>query len=179
MPTLTLQVPDRETQTRANLDRWAELVDDPELARLPYRIETDRFGHLIMSPPPAPHHGNRQSEMAHLLRQHRPEGVVFTECPISTSNGVRVADVAWASRDAVARLSRAVCFTDAPEICVEVLSPRNSAAEMREKMTLYFEAGALEVWLCEESGAMRFHLENGPAAASTLCPDFPGAIPVL
>jgi hypothetical protein len=24
--------------------RWQELVDDPDLARLPYRIETDRLG---------------------------------------------------------------------------------------------------------------------------------------
>ena len=28
--------------------RWQELVDDPDLARLPYRIETDRFGRTIM-----------------------------------------------------------------------------------------------------------------------------------
>lgn len=179
MPTLTLEVPDRETQTRANLARWAELVDDPELARLSCRIETDRFGHLIMSPSPAPDHGNRQSKLARLLARHLASGEVFTECPISTSDGVRVADVAWASQESVTRLNRAVCFSEAPEICVEVLSPRNSRSEMDEKTALYFEAGAREVWLCEESGAMQFYFANGPAEASTLCPDFPGAIPVL
>jgi hypothetical protein len=32
------------SQPDAVIARWQELVDDPELARLPYRIETDRFG---------------------------------------------------------------------------------------------------------------------------------------
>jgi len=29
--------------------RWHQLVDDPELAKLPYRIETDRFGRILIS----------------------------------------------------------------------------------------------------------------------------------
>jgi hypothetical protein len=33
--------------------RWQELVDAPELARWPGKVETDRFGRTIMSPPPA------------------------------------------------------------------------------------------------------------------------------
>jgi hypothetical protein len=39
-----------------NLKRWAEELADPELARLPYPIESDRHGHIIMSLPPAPAH---------------------------------------------------------------------------------------------------------------------------
>ena len=45
----------------------------------------------------------------------------------------------------------------APEICVEVLSPTNSLAEMNEKRALYFEAGAHEVWICGLDGKMEFY----------------------
>jgi hypothetical protein len=68
-----------------------------------------------------------------------------------------------------------VCFPCAPEICVEVLSPGNTEAEMREKMALYFDAGASEVWLCARDGAMSF-FDPGlgpPTRASRVCPGFP------
>jgi hypothetical protein len=84
-------------QTALNLRRWAELLADRELARVEGRIETDRHGHIIMSPPPAPRHGSFQLEIGHLLRTLMPSGRVLTECPISTADGVKAADVAWAS----------------------------------------------------------------------------------
>ncbi len=61
---MILQLKPLVEQTSFNLRRWAEILADPELAKLPHRIETDRHGHIIMSPPPAPNHGNRQSEIA-------------------------------------------------------------------------------------------------------------------
>ena len=39
---LTIQLEPSAQQTAFNLKRWAELLADPELARLPHRIETDR-----------------------------------------------------------------------------------------------------------------------------------------
>ena len=69
-------------------------------------------------------------------------------------------------------------FPKSPEICVEVLSPSNTEAEIQEKMALYFDAGAREVWLCADSGAVSFF---GPGTAqpmkvSELCPQFPKQI---
>jgi len=54
MGMLTLELPAHKTQTALNMSRWAELLADPELARVEGRIETDRHGHIIMSPPPPP-----------------------------------------------------------------------------------------------------------------------------
>src|ERR1700686_1190182 len=54
---LTIQLRPSERQTAFNLKRWRELLADPDLARLPHRIETDRHGHILMRPPPAPAHG--------------------------------------------------------------------------------------------------------------------------
>ena len=57
---LAIQLPPRADQTAFNLRRWEEILADPELARLEQRIETDRHGHIIMTPPPGPPHGTRQ-----------------------------------------------------------------------------------------------------------------------
>jgi Uma2 family endonuclease len=178
MPSLHIELPPHETQIDANLRRWAELLADPELAKVAGRIETDRHGHALMTPPPAPIHGALQSEAAHLLRTLSTEGRVITECPVSTSDGVRAADVAWASPGRLTELAGGVCFSHAPEICVEVRSPSNTDAEIREKTDLFFDAGAREVWICSASGEMRFYLAGArdPASGSDLFPAFPSRV---
>ncbi|MCZ7641310.1 MAG: hypothetical protein M5U12_37800 [Verrucomicrobia bacterium] len=52
MATLSITLPAQPVQTAFNLRRWEELLSDPELARIEGRIETDRHGHILMSPPP-------------------------------------------------------------------------------------------------------------------------------
>src|SRR5712671_7740369 len=126
MAMVTLELPPQKTRTAFNLRRWAELLADREVAKVEGRIETDRHGHIIMSPPPAPTHGSFQSEIAYLLRSLMPNGRTLTECPISTADGVKAADVAWASPECMRELGDRVCFPRAPEICVEVISPSNS-----------------------------------------------------
>jgi len=175
MAMLTLELPPHKARTAFNLRRWAELLADRELAKVEGRIETDRHGHIIMSPPPAPSHGSFQSEIGHLLRSLMDAGRVLTECPISTADGVKAADVAWASPERMRQLGEQVCFSHAPDICVEVMSPSNTEAEIQEKMALYFDAGAKEVWLCARGGAMSF-FSQGPARpmrASKMCSQFP------
>jgi Uma2 family endonuclease len=175
MAMLTLELPAHKTQTAFNLRRWAELLADRELAKVEGRIETDRHGHIIMSPPPAPSHGSFQLEIGRLLWNLMPEGRVLTECPISTADGVKAADAAWVSPERMKELGEQVCFPRAPDLCVEVLSPGNTEAEMKEKMALYFDAGAREVWFCARSGAMSFFSPSAalPSRASELCPQFP------
>jgi Uma2 family endonuclease len=175
MRSLVIELPARPDQTEFNLRRWEELLDDPELARIEGRIETDRHGQIIMSPPPGTNHGRHQGTIACLLREHLPKGEVVTECPISTADGVKAADVAWASSKVLHELGNRQCFVKAPEICVEVLSPRNSKAEIEEKRRLYFDAGAKEVWVCSLKGEMTFYGTKSDAAlaSSKLCPKFP------
>ena len=79
------------------------------------------------------------------------------------------ANVAWASPECMAELSDRSCFPRCPEICVEVLSPGNTEAELHEKMELSFNAGAKEVWICETFGAMRF---LGPELSRCPSPSF-------
>ena len=177
MTSLTIELPVQEDQTAFNLRRWAELLADRELAKIEGRIETDRHGHIIMSPPPAFNHGRYQSKIAQLLNQLLSDGESITECPVSTADGVKGADVAWISRKRLAEIGENICLTEAPEICVEVLSPDNTKAEMSEKKALYFAAGAQEVWFCDRVGRISFFLApEASAGASKLCPAFPTEI---
>jgi hypothetical protein len=55
------------------------------------------------------------------------------------------------------------------------VSTANTREEMLGKMQLYFTAGALEVWLCDEDGNMEFFTSDaaGSVPQSKLCPKFP------
>lgn len=152
MGTLTIELPSQQAQTSYNLERWGQIVADPVLAKIEGRIEMDRFGHVIMSPPPAAKHGRFQSKIVQLLSQLMTNGEAITECPISTADGVRAADVTWASPESLKALGNRDCFPIAPEICIEILSPDNSEEEIKQKRALYFDAGAQEVWICSTDG---------------------------
>jgi len=161
-----------------NLALWDRLGADSALAALDFRIETDRHGQMIMSPPPAPSHGNKQSNIAYWLKHWLKIGNVISECPISTRLGVKVADVAWCSTAIWERLGDRSCFLESPEICVEVLSPSNTSGEMAEKKALYFEEGAKEVWICDREGRMEFYesAEGEARTRSKLAPEFPAEV---
>ncbi len=148
---------------------WEEICDDPALRNLPYKIETNRLGQIVMSPARS-RHGEYQAEIVLLLRQLLPAGRVIVECAVQTTDGVRVPDVAWSSPER----RQPVIYTLAPEICVEVMSPHNDEREMVEKRALYFQAGALECWECAEDGRMTFYGVAGALGnGSELCPAIP------
>ncbi len=174
----SVELIDSEDQTAFNRAVWEKVLADSSLAELPYRFETDRYGQIIMSPPPAPEHGEEQSGIAYLLKNSLPSGHVITECPVSTREGVKLVDVAWISKPRRQAQQGQKCFLEAPEICVEVVSPGNTQRELREKKRLYFAAGAKEVWFCQRDGRMDFFCKGAPdtSAASKLCPGFPPRI---
>ena len=178
MSNLAIQLPAYEDQTERNLQRWEELLADPFYATLNHRIETDRHGHILMTPPPGNSHSTRQSEISFLLRTLLPLGKTQVEAPVSTSDGVKGCDVTWASLARYEEIYDPRAHRGAPEICIEVLSPSNTREEMSDKKALYFDTGAKEVWFCHEDGRMEFHLDaNRPAQdGSLLCPEFPGTI---
>ena len=175
---ITIQLPDLKSQTTFNLARWSELLADPQLARLPNRIETDRHGHVLMTPPPGFLHSDRQSQMFALLLQLLPGGRPFSECPLSTADGVKGLDLAWLAGDRPELQNRPVVLARAPEICVEILSPSNTPSEIDERRALYFDADATEVWICNLDGSITFFVSpDRQQSTSLFCPAFPQGIP--
>jgi Uma2 family endonuclease len=173
-------ISDTSRQERIEKNRvcWATILADGDLAKLSYRIETNGMGQIIMTPPETGGHSNAQGEIAFQIRQILG-GRTLPECPVSTTDGVKVADVGWYSEERFALVRDQQAFEIAPEICVEVLSPSNTPEEMKTKRHLYFEAGAEEVWSCDLSSIMHFYAAREPASRivqSIRCPQFPGAI---
>jgi Uma2 family endonuclease len=175
---LVIELPPRQQQLAFNRQRWTDVLADCGLADLPYRIETNVHGQIIMTPPPSGSHSTRQGKITVLL-DRLLGGNSLPECPISTIDGVKAADVGWYSESRFTEVRGQVAFEQAPEICVEVLSPSNTNAEMQQKRELYIEAGADEVWICDREGRMSFFLAgnpNQPEKKSIRCPQFPSTI---
>lgn len=176
---LTIELPAREEQLAFNRKRWDDVLADSALASLPYRVETNCEGKLIMRPPPELFHSNFCGLIAKKLGGMLPAGRVLPEAPINTIDGVRAADVAWISDSLWRFVGSGKVLEQAPEICVEVLSPSNTPVEMRHKKKLYFDAGANEVWFCDMNGELVFFLATEPMCErqrSQLCPEFPARI---
>ncbi len=126
--------------------------------------------------PASNRHSLCRSFITRLLGPLLADGQIIFGCSIQTADGVKVADVAWASADFFRRHSVANPYPEAPEIVIEILSPSNTLAEMEEKKELYFARGAREFWICEEDGGMRFYNNHVQLAASALAPGFPGRV---
>lgn len=174
------ELPSITDQHAFNRERWADLCSDPFIASLDFRIETNAFGQITKSPPHGFDHSSSQGQFEALLRGLlKKPGQACPECPISTSDGVKAADVVWISETRLEKSLQENLLTIAPEICIEVLSPSNTLQEIERKRELYFESGAEEVWVCGLDGNIEFYLSASPdeiRSSSTLCPDFPPRI---
>ncbi len=151
---------------------WDEVCANRYLQDLPFRIETNRWGQIVMSPPHNDH-SFAQSSIYDLLKKKMRGGKVLQETVIDTEDGNKVADASWMSDAFYQANKKQSSFRHAPEICVEVKSPSNTMGELLEKKDLYFKAGAQEVWIREQSGRMLFYNADGPLETSALCPGFP------
>ena len=178
MPAL-LDIPGIEDATAFHLNRWEEVCADPSLHGIEGRVETNRFGQIVMTPPPGFTHATRQSEICLRLKTMLQGGHAVTECAVLTSDGVKGVDVAWISERRVMQGLKGEILTIAPEICVEVFPPGNTRQQMEAKRLLYLEAGAEEVWLCDRKGALHFFLKSSgetETGSSVLRAKMPGTV---
>lgn len=148
---------------------WDEVINNPFLKDLPFKIETNGFGQILMSPA-SNRHGIIQSEIDRKIYNLKKKGTTITECSIQTSDGVKVADVAWASDEFMAEFGEVTPYPKAPEICVEVVSPRNTKAEIKHKVELYLAKGALEVWVVNNDKEISYFTHAGQIKKSKIVP---------
>jgi Uma2 family endonuclease len=162
------------------LQRWNDFLADLELLRRPERIEIDAFGHFLMSPPPDALHRKQGFRITALLEALLSGDGAYPEQSILTPEGIRIADAIWIDPSRLDELSRApnLPLSPAADICVEILSPSNTQAEIDQKRALYFAAGAREVWICDRDSHIRFFAPEGQVERSSLCPKFPRRIQI-
>jgi Uma2 family endonuclease len=152
--------------------RWEEVCEHQQLQDLPFKIELNKWGQIVMSPVKIKH-SFYQGRIQRLLESFLNTGEVMPECAIDTSDGVKVADVVWCSAERFDLIQEQISASIAPEICIEVKSTGNTSDEMVFKKKLYFAAQALEVWICNEQGEMAFFDQQSELGQSLLVPDFP------
>ena len=151
---------------------WDDLCADPNLQSLPFKIELNGYNQIVMAPAHA-RHSLFQGEIQAVLRRLLKGGKAFPELAVQTVDNVKAPDVVWASTKTLKAHVGESSWSSAPEICVEVLSPTNTRAEIKFKRALYFSSGAQEVWVCGLQGEMSFYSLAGKLEASLLCPKFP------
>jgi Uma2 family endonuclease len=153
------------------VERWQEILD---LYSDLYagQMELDSYGNIVMSPPPSEWHQTQAEWISQCLKLILPSWTVVQNIGVLTGNVVQQPDVLAASWKRPKTEGKKP-FDPAPEICVEVLSPSNSRSQMERKQKLYLEAGAKEVWICDEENRMSFFTIQGQIERSMVAPEFP------
>ncbi|CAK8722219.1 Putative restriction endonuclease domain-containing protein [Candidatus Electrothrix laxa] len=154
---------------------WKKICDSGNLKDLPFKIETNQQGQLLMTPVKV-YHSLFQGKIIGLLYAHLRGGEALAECAIRTEKGTKVADVAWVSTQRLQQVQNEAECSIAPEICIEVMSSANTDEEMQEKRALYFANGAEEVWICDRNGRFTFFLNADESGKSLLAPQFPNSL---
>jgi Uma2 family endonuclease len=113
-------------------------------------------GEIVAMPGPGLEHGEIQVNVASLIKQFlkaHPIGRVVVESGVITERGpdtVRGPDVSFYSQERLPLDRRVTGYYDqAPDLCVEVVSPSNTVRELRTKAKEYLFAGVRVVWIIE------------------------------
>ncbi len=168
-------MPTTTTLAEEHQARWQEVAANPALQDLPYKVETNHRGQLVLSPQ-TNRHSLQQKAVEKKLDVLLSDGEAFPEWAIATAGGTKQADVIWASDERLRDMRETGDPTTlAPEICVEVMSDANDWDEMDEKRRLYREAGAEEVWVVTGEGEVRF-FAGEEIEASEIAPSFPDQV---
>jgi Uma2 family endonuclease len=157
--------------------KWSEVCADPSLQDLPYKVELNAQGQIVMSPH-KPIHSGFQGAIQRQLFELKPDGYILPEVAVHTDDGTKTLDVAWISSETYESEIGKDAFERAPEICIAVISPSNTMVEMEQKKNLYLKRGAVEVWVCQADGRMLFFDATGQIEASKVCPEFPKHVSV-
>jgi Uma2 family endonuclease len=136
------------------------------------RHELDE-GELIVMPPTGLRHGRVSALVARALDRaiaDRQMGAILINCGFRLSAGtVQAPDVAWIREERRSMVTERI-GDFAPDLAVEILSPRDNAARLQRKIANYFAAGTSVVWVLD-SDLLTVTVYEKPGAFRTLNAD--------
>ena len=121
----------------------------PESGEYCYELH---HGEVVAMTRPKAGHWILQIRLVELLKAKLAAfGEVGMECPYRAvpEFDLRAADVAAISRDRFKEIDHEDNLRGAPDLVIEVISPSNSKAQLREVASLCLSNGALECWLVD------------------------------
>ena len=131
-------------------------------------------GEVFAMPPTGLSHGfvSRRvvSQLGDFADQHQLGDVVGAETGFQLSETtVRAADAAFISNEKLATVTDPEKFAPfAPDLAVEIVSPNESAYEIRQKVRAYLEAGTALVWVIyPDSREVIVHYPDGTAKTAS------------
>jgi Uma2 family endonuclease len=139
----------------------------PETGPFYYEL---RHGELVSVTRPKLKHHLLQDRLVGLLREaaggagYVSMEVAFRPLP---DYELRVADVAYISRERWENIDPESYFQGAPDLVIEVLSPSNTAYEINDKEKLCLENGAREFWVVDPK--LRQVKVSTPDGITTTC----------
>ena len=148
-------------------EKWREVVDNPYLRDLPFKLELNEDGKVEFAMSPATNRHSHWQFRIGVMLERALGGEALVECSILTGKGVKVADVVWCSPVFLARHGYETPYPKAPELCIEVASPSNTTDELAKKTQLYLEAGAVEAWIVCGDGVVEVYGPEGRRAQSS------------
>ncbi|KOR31833.1 hypothetical protein TI05_11130 [Achromatium sp. WMS3] len=154
---------------------WKQICIDPLLKNLPYKIELNQWGQIVMSPANV-WHVMTQDHISDLLKSFLDTGRVLQEFPMSTTENVKAPDVVWISDELLDQVKNKTSSHIAPALCIEIMSPGNTKKQLLHKKDLYLAAGAQEVWICKRNSKIEFYDKSGILRKSKIIPKFPAQI---
>jgi Uma2 family endonuclease len=135
-----------DVKTLMSVEEFDRLAEPDELS---YELDE---GELLVMTKPRPLH-NRivlrlTAEMVRYLDSH-PVGEVFNpeNLFVLSANTKRAPDVSFLRLERAKQIDPDADIPGAPDLAVEVLSPNDTAAQMRRKVRQYLAAGAHCVWI--------------------------------
>ena len=119
---------------------WEQVCEIPYFQDIPFRIELNRIGQIIMSPAKNIHSVLQWRIQRTLYQLVGNSGEIIPECSVQTADNVKVADVAWISEERFQKVRHEIAYSVAPEICIEVMSDSNTQREMKKKDRIVSES---------------------------------------
>jgi Uma2 family endonuclease len=161
---MDVAVPDPQTELLLmTVDEYCELPEREDV------IQELHWGQVVHLTHPKMKHTRLQYRLVELLRPLAAGlGMVAAEVPFRAlpEYDVRGADVAFVSRERWNKTGENDYLQGSPELVIEVLSPSNTKAEMREKAALYLSTGCVEFWVVDPKGrTVSVTRRNGQNAA--------------
>ncbi len=155
---------------------WTEACNDPSLNDLPYKIELDAHGRLVMVRRQIAHCRLKGRLGRAMSRAGMGNGLCIS-CPIQTSVGVLVADLAWHDAEWFDNEADDCVCAVAPAICIDIGALIADEAGLDDRLRGYFQAGAKKVWICDEMGKIAFYRSPMVKLGRSLrIPKFPSAL---
>lgn len=147
--------------------RWQAMCADPAFNDVLGKVELNEWGDVLMNPPVGKTHAIAAMALGSRLMQQLG-GHAMGEAGFLTPAGVRVPHVAWCSDAWLETHPEEAPLLSAPELCIEIMSPSNSRAELRRKAQAYLAAGALEAWIVSPADrTVEIHTPAGQTESTT------------